>query len=127
MNSDNGVKQLSSTPQPATSNSSCCEPDGDIDSSEGDGSDEPPPNGVEVPFAQPNRNSTPDGYLQNTAIAHGTSCISAGIQRGTDSREFEETYSLGPLDQNLKCLVCGKVFRKGQIQKYKHHAKMCPR
>ena len=47
------------------------------------------------------------------------------IPREHDYRGFEETDSIVPLDPNLKCPICGKVFKKGRIQKYKRHVQMC--
>ena len=136
--SDNGVKQLSSAPQPATSNTSCCEPDG-VSSEDDDSDDDLPPPIYHVPIeyqqhlvasntsntvAPTNGNlflPTVD-QMHNINIAHAAdSCT----HRGTDSREFEETNSWTPLDQNLKCPVCGKVFKKGRIQKFRHHVLTC--
>ena len=45
----------------------------------------------------------------------------------TDGRGFEETNSPAPLDPNLKCSKCAKYFKKGRIQKYKHHVETCGR
>lgn len=30
-----------------------------------------------------------------------------------------------PTDPNLQCVVCGKVFKIGQIQNFKRHVKTC--
>eukprot|EP00731_Ephydatia_muelleri_P005141 Em0002g1317a len=63
----------------------------------------------------------------NTAgrIDGDTSHVAAAIQRDNDYRGFEETDSIVPLDPNQKCPKCGKVFKKGRIQKYKRHVQMC--
>ena len=53
----------------------------------------------------------------NTAwrIDGDISHVAAAIQRDNDYRGFEETDSIVPLDPNLKCPTCGKVFKKGRI------------
>ena len=45
----------------------------------------------------------------------------------TDGRGFEETHSPAPLDPNLKCPLCGIVFKKGRIQNYRQHVETCGR
>ena len=55
----------------------------------------------------------------------GTSCIGDVIKEGNDRRGFADTDSPTPLDQNLKCPLCGKVFKKGRIQKFRLHVQKC--
>ena len=31
-----------------------------------------------------------------------------------------------PPDPNLECVLCGKVFKIGQIQNFKRHSETCP-
>ena len=60
-------------------------------------------------------------------VGGGTSCIGDVIKEGNDRRGFVDTDSPAPLDQNLKCLLCGKVFKKGRIQNFRLHVETCGR
>ena len=140
---------------PVASFPECCEPDGVRDEDDDSDDDLPPPiyhvpieyqhstNGVQgsTPFSQLGLPLGSDGVahtngnppmpsphlMQNTATADGidggTSCIGAGSRRDTIGRR--DTYSPAPLDPNLKCPVCGICFKKGRIQKFKHHVQTC--
>ena len=52
--------------------------------------------------------------------------VNAEMIRGyrARDREFQMTLEHVPFDPNLTCPYCQKVFRKGEIQKFKRHVQL---
>ena len=61
-----------------------------------------------------------DSALESCDMSHVTTTYA--IKDGTDMNVLSE---YAPLDPNLKCPVCGNIFKKGEIQKFKRHAETC--
>ena len=91
--------------------------------------------GVPLPPNQPyeygaavtsHSNKSLPSFVTDTALEfelHDISHVATTIKDGTGMDVLSEYNA--PLDPNLKCPVCGNIFKKGEIQKFKRHAETC--
>ena len=108
--------------------SPCCEPDGGAHTDDtDDGSDDDLPSPVHPQqMYHLSAVGVHDAPVEHTNEAPPPSTLGLMQDIGsTDGRGFEETNSPAPLDPNLKCPKCAKYFKKGRIQKYRHHVEKC--
>ena len=85
---------------------------------------------VVPPSRMPRGNS--DVSEDDAVLMHGLSTtIHETVEEVNKNEHVRDTGSLYsglqsiPQDPNLECVVCGKIFKLGQIQNYKRHVKTC--
>ena len=66
-----------------------------------------------------------DGNQLEVGIDHDINTAADDVKNQVGGRKGSGQDEIAPFDPNLECPTCGKRFRIGQIQKFRHHAAEC--